>query len=118
MFYECTLLKALQMIGVDVAFDFDVAVPNPPWMDANEDGILRVHTKRSRTPVQTTFAEAEAAKLQQGMLMMEDMGLCTRFGIELCRNMMTRHGNDLDRAVDALMQYTRYIPNADFFGRT
>lgn len=52
MFYECTLLKALQMIGVDVAFDFDVAVPNPPWMDANEDGILSVHSKRSRTPVQ------------------------------------------------------------------
>ena len=106
------------MIGVDLNFDFNVASPNPPWMDANEDRILSVHPKRSRTPVLITVAEAEAAaKLQQGMLMMEEMGLCTRFGTELCRNMLMRHENEFNLAMDALMQHDRYIPNADFFGR-
>ena len=110
-FYECTLLKALQMIGVDASFDFDVSVPNPPWMDANEDGILRVPPKRNLRHAEDAAAAAAAAavvKVQQGMLTMEAMGLCVRFGSELCRIMLMRHRNDVDRAVDALMQLAPY----------
>jgi hypothetical protein len=93
------------MIGVDVTFDFDVTVPNPPWMDANEDEILSVHSRRSRTVVLREAEEAAAvAKLQQGMLMMEEMGLCARFGTEMCRNMLMRNEADFEAAVDALMQ--------------
>ena len=91
------------MIGVDVTFDFDVTVPNPPWMDANEDDILSVHSRRSRTVVLREAEEAEAvAKLQQGMLMMEEMGICARFGNELCRNMLMRNEGDVNVAVEAL----------------
>jgi len=93
------------MIGVDVMFDFDVTVPNPPWMDANEDGILSVHSRRSRTVVLREAEEAEAvAKLQQGMLMMEEMGFCDRFGPEMCRNILKHKKADFEAAVDALMQ--------------
>jgi hypothetical protein len=74
-------------------------------MDANEDGILSVHSRRSRTVVLREAEEAEAvAKLQQGMLMMEEMGLCDRFGPEMCRNMLMRNEADFEAAVDALMQ--------------
>jgi len=102
-FYECTLLKALQMIGVDATFDFDVSVPNPPWMDANEDGILRVPPKRNLRHAEDAAAAA-VAKVQQGMLMMEEMGICARFGNELCRNMLMRNEGDVNVAVDALWQ--------------
>jgi hypothetical protein len=93
------------MIGVDDTFDFNMATPNPPWMDANEDGILSVHSRRSRTVVLREAEEAAAvAKLQQGMLIMEEMGLCARFGTEICRNMLMRNEADFEAAVDALMQ--------------
>jgi len=98
------------MIGVDDTFDFNVAAPNPPWMDANEDGILSVHSKRSRTPVLRETEGEAVANLQQGMLTMEAMGLCARFGAELCRIMLMRNENDVDRAVDALMQLAPYSP--------
>ena len=93
------------MIGVDDKFDFNVAAPNPPWMDANEDGILSVHPKRSRTPVlrEADHVDAREAALQQGMLVMEEMGLVARFGFELCRSQLLRHEN-VNVAVDALMQ--------------
>lgn len=100
-FYECTLLKALQMIGVDASFDFDVSVPNPPWMDANEDGILRVPPRRNLRHAEDAAAAA-AAKVEQGMLMMEEMGICARFGNELCRNMLMRNEGDVNVAVEAL----------------
>jgi hypothetical protein len=100
-FYECTLLKALQMIGVDATFDFDVSLPNPPWMDANEDGILTVPTKRNLRHDEDAAAAA-VAKVQQGMLMMGEMGICARFGDELCRNMLIRNKCDVNVAVEAL----------------
>ena len=97
------------MIRVDANFDFNVASPNPPWLDANEDGILSVHPRRSRIPVQTTDAVAAAQLQQEGMRMMAEMGLCHRFGEELCRNMMMRHDNDVIKAIDGLMQHDRGI---------
>ena len=100
-FYECPLLIALQMIGVDATFDFDVSVPNPPWMDANEDGILRVPPKRNLRHAEDAAAAA-VAKVEQGMLMMEEMGICARFGNELCRNMLMRNEGDVNVAVEAL----------------
>ena len=101
------------MIGVDETFDFDVAAANPPWMDANEDGILSVHSRRSRSVVLREAEEAAAvAKLQQGMLMMEEMGLCARFGTEMCRNMLMRNEADFEAAMDALMQ----LAPLSFFG--
>jgi hypothetical protein len=36
------------------------------------------------------------------MLMMEEMGICARFGNELCRNMLMRNEGDVNVAVEAL----------------
>jgi hypothetical protein len=106
------------MIGVDANFDFNVASPNPPWLNANEDGILSVHPRRSRIPVLREPEHGEAvANLQQGMLTMEDMGLCDRFGTELCRIMLMRHKNEVIRAVDALMQLAPYSAVSALPGR-
>lgn len=43
---------------MDPNFDFDVAAADAPWMNALEDGVLSVHSRRSRTPVQLTVPGA------------------------------------------------------------
>jgi len=66
-----TFFETLQVIGVNSNFEFDVATANPPWMNANEDGVLSVHSKRSRTPVQPD--QVQRFEIDQRLRMLEDM---------------------------------------------
>jgi hypothetical protein len=94
----------MQVIGLDSNFDFDVSVQNPLWMDANEDGVLSVHSRKCRTPVQRPMdPEAERlkaiAEMQQSMQLMEEMGFCSRYGEKLVRFMLLRYENDMEKAI-------------------
>ena len=88
-------------------FDFDVSVPNPPWMDANEDGALSVHSRKCRTPVQRPMdPEVERlkaiAEMRHSMQLMWEMGFCSRYGENLVRITLMRYNNDMEQAVAEL----------------
>ena len=97
----------MQVIGLDSKFDFDVSVPNPPWMDANEDGALSVHSRKCRTPVQRPMdPEVERlkaiAEMRHSMQLMWEMGFCSRYGENLVRITLMRYNNDMEQAVAEL----------------
>jgi hypothetical protein len=96
---------ALQIIGVGPEVNFDVSASNPPWMDANEDGILNLPSKRSRTPVQPDQGPAavrRSHRFEENLQQLEDMGLLQVYGAELCRFMLQRHGNMLENCIEGL----------------
>lgn len=110
MCVQCTLTNPLQVIGVDPNFDFDVAAADAPWMNALEDGVLSVHSRRSRTPVQPAAPAAAGRgvgeRIEAAMTSLGDMGMLQRYGEELCRFMLDRYHGDVFRAVeDILAQY-------------
>lgn len=98
---------------MDPNFDFDVAAADAPWMNALEDGVLSVHSRRSRTPVQPAAPAAPAAadrgvreRIEAAMTSLGDMGMLQTYGEELCRFMVDLHRGDVFRAVeDILKQY-------------
>ena len=109
---HCALPKPLQVIGMDSNFDFDVSAPDPPWMDANEDGVLI--RKRSRTPVQPA-APADAGRVQPAapalsrrdiieasMRILEEMGMVHVYGASICRFILDRHNGDVELAIQDL----------------
>jgi hypothetical protein len=77
-------------------------------MNANEDGLLSVQSKRSRTPVQPAAAAAAGTGLSDriaaAMTSLGEMGMLQTFGEELCRFMLNRHNGDVFRAVEALTE--------------
>jgi hypothetical protein len=99
-----------------------VSVPDPPWMNAKEDGVLSVHSKRSRTPVQMAATEAPVrpaearmevpvrTRIEFAMTMLTEMGILEVYGRDLCRFMLDRHEGDIDRAVDGLTALGRASP--------
>jgi hypothetical protein len=113
---QCTLTNPLQVIGVDPNFDFDVAAADAPWMNALEDGVLSVHSRRSRTPVQPAAAQAPfhadhlnammvvpvRNRLEVGMTLLTEMGMLEVYGGDLCRFMLERYEGNIDRAVEGL----------------
>ena len=115
---ECTLMNALQVIGVDPNFDFDVAAADAPWMNALEDGVMSVHSKRSRTPVQPAADQLNARivvpvrdRIEVGMTMLTEMGMLQVYGEDLCRFMLERYAGNVDRAVWDLTALGRAGPN-------
>ena len=120
---QCTLPKALQVIGLDSQFDFDVAVHNAPWMDDLEDTNLGLrHHRRARTPVQPMPPAADLLAVQpepqrvhrvdvdllhRNMKILEDMGMCYRYGPELCSFMLRRNQNILENAIAGLMEWEK-----------
>jgi len=99
----CVQTNALQVIGVDPNFDFDVAAADPLWMNANEDGILSVRSRRRQSD-----DEILAQRSIQNIHRMEEMGLIHRFGRDICVAMLERHEQDFDRALDGIMAYSLY----------
>lgn len=95
-----TFFETLQVIGVSSNFEFDVATANPPWMNANEDGVLSVHSKRSRTPVQPD--QVQRFEIDQRLRILEDMGMLQVYGVELCEFLLERHRNNVERVVEDL----------------
>jgi|LauGreDrversion4_2_1035121.scaffolds.fasta_scaffold99879_1 hypothetical protein len=108
----CALPENLQVIGLDSTFEFDVSVPDPPWMNANEDGLLSVHSRRSRTPVQPVAPAAAGRgirdRIEAAMTTLGDMGMIQTYGEELCRFMLDRYNGDVIRAVESLMELGRH----------
>ena len=84
-------------------FDFDVAASEPHWMNANEDGILAIRSKR-----RPSDAEALAQRSVQNIHRMEEMGLIHRFGRDICEAMLEQHDQDFDRALDGILAYSLY----------
>lgn len=98
---HCALPKPLQVIGMDSNFDFDVSAPDPPWMDANEDGVLI--RKRSRTPVQPAApALSTRDRIEASMRILEEMGMIHVYGSNLCRFILDRHNGDVELAIQDL----------------
>jgi hypothetical protein len=91
-----------QMIGVSSKFSFDVTSHNPPWMDEAEDEQTDVR-RRPRTPVQVS--EPPPAPLMDIRQVITDMGFLERFGEALCRTVLDRYPNDLERIVHELTLY-------------
>ena len=91
-------------------------------MNAKEDGVLSVHSKRSRTPVQMAATEAPVrpaearmevpvrTRIEFAMTMLTEMGILEVYGRDLCRFMLDRHEGDIDRAVDGLTALGRASP--------
>ena len=111
-------MNALQVIGVDPNFDFDVAAADAPWMNALEDGVMSVHSKRSRTPVQPAADQLNARivvpvrdRIEVGMTMLTEMGMLQVYGEDLCRFMLERYAGNVDRAVWDLTALGRAGPN-------
>ena len=104
---ECTLSKELQVIGLDCQFDFDVSVHNPPWMnDLENTNLGSGHHRRARTPVQPVLEAANPlAVLHRNMQILEDMGLCHRYGTVFCNFMLRRMENNLDNAIAGIMEW-------------
>jgi len=82
-------------------------------MNANEDGVLSVHSRRSRTPVQLDDAawirERKAAaiaraapKIEHTMRTLHEMGMIQVYGEELCQFTVERYLGNLERAVECL----------------
>ncbi len=88
-------------------------------MNANEDGLLSVHSRRTRTPVQPAAPAAAGScirdRIEAAMTSLGDMGMLQTYGEELCRFMLDRYDGDVIRAVEALMGLGRHtpFPNAD-----
>jgi hypothetical protein len=78
-------------------------------MNANEDGLLSVHSRRSRTPVQLTVPGAAVREfrdqIEAAVTSLRDMGILQTYGEELCRFMLHRHNGDVLRAVEALYDF-------------
>ncbi len=91
-----------QMIGVSQKFSFDVTQHNPPWMSEVEDDQLDAR-RRPRTPVQVS--EPPPAPLMDIRQVITDMGFLERFGEALCRTVLDRYPNDLERIVHELTLY-------------
>lgn len=101
----CTASQPLQVIGLDSKcpkFDFDVSATNPPWMDANEDGALSVQSKRERKHERRA---ERAAKHEECLQNMQDMGFCDVYGQEWVKEVLLRCDNDLEKAIAELTQY-------------
>ena len=91
-------------------------------MNAMEDGVLSVHSKRIRTPVQMAATEAPVrpagarmevpvhTRIEIAMTMLTEMGIVEVYGRELCRFMLDRHEGDIDRAVGGLTALGRAGP--------
>jgi len=91
-----------QMIGVSQKFSFDVTQHNPPWMSEVEDDQLDAR-RRPRTPV--PVFEPPPVPLMDIRQVITDMGFLERFGEALCRTVLDRYPNDLERIVHELTLY-------------
>ncbi len=100
-----TASELLQVIGLDSKFDFDVSAPNPPWMDANDDGALSVHSRRERKLERRAERAVNETKHEQCLRIMEDMGFCEVYGQAWVKEMLLRCDNDLEQAIAGLTQY-------------
>jgi hypothetical protein len=90
------------MIGVSQKFSFDVTQHNPPWMSEVEDDQLDAR-RRPRTPV--PVFEPPPVPLMDIRQVITDMGFLERFGEALCRTVLDRYPNDLERIVHELTLY-------------
>ena len=71
-------------------------------MDANEDGALSVQSKRERKHERRA---ERAAKHEECLQNMQDMGFCDVYGQEWVKEVLLRCDNDLEKAIAELTQY-------------
>jgi hypothetical protein len=112
MCVQCTLPNALQVLGVASDFDFDVAAADAPWMNALEDGVLSVTSRRSRTPVQAAapleLPQRHRDRILAAMTTLEEMGMIDVYGAQLCTFTVERCLGDVGRAVEELTALAPY----------